>query len=125
MLLGVLALLGIGLAAAGVYGVMSHVVTLQAAEISIRLSLGATRGAVLRRVLADAVVNTSVGVILGLLAGVAFAQLLQSLLFGVTPLDPATFSAAAGLVIVAAVLAALAPALTAMRIDPAEALRQS
>jgi putative ABC transport system permease protein len=125
LLLGVFAALGIVLAGAGIYAVMSHLVSLRAGEISIRLSLGARPAAVLRQVLADAMLNTVVGVGCGLVAAVAGARMLQSLLFEVEPVDPLTFIAAAVFVVVMATMAALAPALRAMRIDPLQALRQS
>ena len=66
LLLGVLAFLGVVLAAAGIYGVMAHVVSLRTGEIGIRLTLGAARGAVLRQVVGEALLNASVGLAIGL-----------------------------------------------------------
>jgi predicted permease len=125
LLLGVFAALGIALAAAGIYGVMSHLVSLRTGEIGIRLTLGAAPGMVLRQVIGEAMLNTSVGLGVGLLAGLGAARLLQSLLFEIKPADPLTFAGAAAVVIVMATLAALAPALRAMRVDPVQTLRQS
>jgi putative ABC transport system permease protein len=125
VLLGAFALLGILLAAAGIYGVMSHVVALRSGEIAIRLSLGAKPVAMLRQVIVEAVTNASVGLVAGLIAGLAAARLLQSLLFGIASADPLTFVAAAMLVVGMTILAALSPAVRAMRVDPLQALRQS
>jgi putative ABC transport system permease protein len=125
LMLGVFALIGIVLAAAGIYGVMSHLVALRTGEISIRLSLGAEPAAVLRQVMGEAVVNASVGVVLGLFGGLVAARLLQTLLFQVQPFDALTFGGAVVVVVVMAMCAALAPAVRAMRTDPVQALRQS
>jgi putative ABC transport system permease protein len=124
LLLGAFALLGLVLAAAGIYGVMSHAVALRSAEIGIRLSLGAVPLAMLRDVLVEAMTNASVGLAAGLLAGLATTRVLQTLLFGIAPLDPVTFVTAAALVVLMAMLAALLPALRAMWVDPLEALRR-
>jgi ABC-type antimicrobial peptide transport system permease subunit len=125
LFLALSALVGMVLAAAGIYGVMSHVVALRTAEIGIRLSLGARPVAMLRDVIADTLLNAGVGVALGLLAALAAARALQVLLYDVAPADPATFGATAMVVLVIAVLAALSPARRAMRVDPVNALRQT
>jgi putative ABC transport system permease protein len=123
LLLGLFAALGSALAAAGIYGVMSHVVSLRAGEIGIRLSLGARPAVVLGQVIADAMLNTAVGLVLGLALALGASRLLQSLLFEVEPADPFTFAAAALVVIAVAALAALGPARRAMRVDPVRVLR--
>jgi predicted permease len=122
-LLAVFAIVGLVLAAAGIYGVMSHLVALRTGEISIRLSLGARPVAILRQVISDAALNTVVGLALGLTAAVATAGLLQSLLFEVPPIDPVTFGVAAVVNVTVALLAALAPAIRAMQVDPVQALK--
>ena len=125
LMLGVFALIGMVLAAAGIYGVMSHLVALRTSEISIRLSLGAEPAAVLRQVMGEAVVNAGAGVMLGLFGGLVAARLLQALLFQVEPFDALTFGSAVVVAILTAVCAALSPAVRAMRTDPVQALRQS
>jgi predicted permease len=125
LFLGLFAVLGIVLAAAGIYGVMSHVVALRTAEIGVRLSLGARPGAMLRDVIGDTLLNAGVGLALGLLGAWASVRALQALLYDVRPADPATFASAAAIVLLIAILAALLPAFRAMRVDPVNALRQS
>ena len=125
LLLGLFALLGLVLAAAGIYGVMTHLVSLQMPEIGIRLTLGADRAAILRQVIGEAIVNAAVGLAVGLVAGLAATRALQSMLFEIAPLDPVTFATTAGVVLTVAALAALAPAWKAMRVDPLQTLRGS
>jgi predicted permease len=123
LLLGVLAVLGAVLAAAGIYGVMAHVVSLRTGEIGIRLTLGAARSTVLRQIVSEAIVNTSIGLAIGLAAGFAATRGLRSLLFEIEPTDPVTFVGTAAAVLLMAALAALVPAIRAMRTDPVAALR--
>jgi putative ABC transport system permease protein len=123
LLLGLFAALGLVLAAAGIYGVMTHLVSLQTGEIGIRLTLGARPSAVLGHVLGEAMLNTAVGLVVGLAAGAAATRALQSLLYEIAPLDPLTFAAAALTVLLVAGLAAAAPAARAMRVDPVQTLR--
>jgi putative ABC transport system permease protein len=125
LLLVIFAALGIVLAAAGIYGMTSHMVALRTGEISIRMSLGARRVTVLGEVLRDALFNAGIGLTAGLIGGLAVARILQSLLLDLEPADPVTFGGTALLVVVIAVLAALSPALRAMRVDPVQALRQA
>jgi putative ABC transport system permease protein len=124
LMLGVFAVIGIVLAAAGIYGVMSHLVVLRTGEIGIRLSLGAKPATVLRQVLGEAVINTGAGITVGLMGGLVAARLLKALLYQVEPYDLGTFAGAVAVVLVMAVCAALLPALGAMRTDPVQALRQ-
>jgi hypothetical protein len=118
--LGVVVLL---LAAIGIYGVTSYSVNRRTREIGIRMALGADRATVLRLVVRQGVVLTGLGIVLGLAAGAAGAQLLRSLLFGVSALDPVAFGGAALLFGVVSLAASYLPARRATRVDPMFALR--
>ena len=102
---------------------MAHLVSLRTGEIGIRLTLGARPSQVLRQVLGEALVQATAGLALGLLAALAFARSVNTLLFDVTPGDPIVFLAAAATVLLVATLATLVPALRAMHVDPVNALR--
>ena len=118
--LGIVVLL---LAAIGIYGVMSYSVSRRAREIGIRMALGADRGTVLRLVIKQGAVLTAAGIGLGLALGAAGAQLLRSLLFGVSALDPIAFGGAAVLFGVVSIAASYLPARRATHVDPMLALR--
>jgi putative ABC transport system permease protein len=118
--LGVVVLL---LAAIGIYGVTSYSVSRRTREIGIRMALGADRSTVLRLVIRQGLVLTGIGVGLGLAAGAAGAQVLRSLLFGVSALDPMAFGGAALLFGLVALAASYLPARRATRVDPMVALR--
>ena len=118
--LGVVVLL---LAAIGIYGVTSYSVNRRTREIGIRMALGADRGSVLRLVIRQGLVLTAAGIALGLALGAAGAQLLRSLLFGVSALDPVAFGGAALLFGAVAMAASYLPARRATRVDPMLALR--
>jgi len=116
-------LLALGLAAVGLYGVMSHTVAQRRREIGIRMALGAERVSVLWQVLRQVLALAAAGVVLGLPAALGAGQLIESLLFGLAPRDPVTLAAAAGVLIGVAALAGRVPAIRAMRVDPVVALR--
>ena len=118
--LGVVVLL---LAAIGIYGVTSYSVNRRTREIGIRMALGADRGAVLRLVVRQGIVLTGAGIVLGLALGAAGAQLLRSLLFGVSALDPIAFGGAALLFGAVSLAASYLPARRATHVDPMLALR--
>jgi ABC-type antimicrobial peptide transport system permease subunit len=122
-LLGLFALVGALLAGAGIYGVMAHLVSLRVGEIGIRMTLGARPAQLLRQVLGEALVQTAAGLLLGILAAMALARGLSAMLYDVTPGDPIAFAGAAATVLLVAALAAIVPALRAMRVDPVQALR--
>jgi ABC-type antimicrobial peptide transport system permease subunit len=111
------------LSAVGIYGVVSYLVAQRRAEIGIRLALGAGRGAVGRLVVLQSVRLAAAGVGLGLAAALAATRALRSLLYEVSPTDPATLGAAALLLVLLAAAAGWVPARRAMRVDPVEALR--
>jgi putative ABC transport system permease protein len=110
------------LATIGVYGVVSYSVTQRTQEIGIRVALGARSGDVLRLVLREGLLLGGLGVAAGLAAAVVSTRVLRSLLFEVTPTDPVTLGAAAGLLLAVAFAAALLPARRATRVDPMVAL---
>ena len=115
---------GLLLAGLGVFGTMSYTVSQRAREIAIRAALGATRGEVLRLVLKSALTMTVAGVLVGTLAAAALANALRAFLFGVTPVDPATFVIITVAVVVLAIVAAYRPARSAASLDPIAVLRQ-
>jgi ABC-type antimicrobial peptide transport system permease subunit len=120
-LLGLFAALA--LAVAGVYGVISYTVTARIHEFGIRVALGADSGKVLGLVLWHGGVLVMMGLVLGVAGALGLTRLLKSLLFGVTPTDPATFVIVSIVLAVVALTACLVPARRAMRVDPMVALR--
>ena len=112
------------LAAMGIYGIMAFTVRRSRPEIGLRMALGAAPRQVLGQVLASGAALAGVGLLLGLVAAFASARLLASQLFAVSPYDVLTFTAVVVLLMSAALLATLLPALRAMRVDPQSALRQ-
>src|SRR5690606_23656093 len=121
--LGAFASLALVLAATGLYGVLSYMVTQRRRELGVRAALGAGRGRLVSMVLRDGLVVTSAGLIVGVLGAVAGSRLLEGLLFGVTRLDAVSYVAGPALLLLVAVVACLVPALRAASVDPAEALR--
>jgi putative ABC transport system permease protein len=111
------------LAAVGLFGVMAFFVAQRTREIGIRLALGAGAGDIAGLIGGRAAQMAFLGVVLGLAGAAAAGQALQSILFGVGPLDPLTFSVAAGVLLCAGAAAAYLPARRAMRVDPITALR--
>jgi putative ABC transport system permease protein len=114
---------GLLLTLTGIYGVISYTVSRQTQEIGIRMALGAQSGDVLKLVIGQGLVLTLIGVGLGSLGALGLMRLMRTLLFGVTPADPLTFSAVALLLVSVALLACWLPARRAAKVDPLEALR--
>jgi putative ABC transport system permease protein len=123
LVLGVFAGVAVALAAIGIYGVMAYSVAQRTREIGIRMALGARRGNVMALVLVRSVALTSAGMAAGLLGAAAVTRYLEAMLFGVTPLDPATFAAVALLFAVVALFASYVPARRATNVNPLVALR--
>jgi putative ABC transport system permease protein len=123
VLLGVFAGVAVALTAIGIYGVMAYSVAQRIREIGIRMALGAQRGDVMGLVLGQSLVLTALGIAAGIAGAFAVTRYLQQMLFGLTPLDPATFVAVAAAFGVIATLAAFVPARRATRVDPLVALR--
>ena len=122
-LLAIFGGLALILAAIGVSGVLSYLVSRRRREIGIRMALGASRRNVLGLVVRRGLVTAAWGVVAGVVGGVLLTRLMEGLLYGVAPRDPATFAIVAALLLVIAVLASAVPAFRAARVDPLEALR--
>jgi predicted permease len=122
-LLTAFAIIALLLSAAGLYGVIAYSVTQRTREIGVRVALGAEPNAVRRLVMGRALRLAAAGILAGSVAAAASTRVLASLLYGVSPADPLTFSMIALLVATIALLASYVPARRALRIDPIEALR--
>jgi putative ABC transport system permease protein len=123
-LLGLFAALAVALAGIGLYGVIAYSVARRRREIGIRVALGARVGAVVRLVAAQSLRLVAIGAVLGTIGGYALSRALGSRIFGVTPVDPATYVAAIIAFAMVAALASALPTLAALRVDPLETLRQ-
>jgi predicted permease len=117
------ALVAIALGAVGIYGVMAQMVAQRTREIGIRIAVGAVPREILALVFRQSAWLAGLGIVAGLLGGLAATRLLAGLLFGIAPTDALTFAGTAALLALVATLASLLPALRATRIDPIEALR--
>jgi ABC-type antimicrobial peptide transport system permease subunit len=115
--------LALVLAAVGIYGSMSHVVTRRTPEFGVRIALGARPTDMLRLVLKQAVTLTAPGLVLGLAGAWATTRVLANVLFGVTPTDPATFAGVTLFLLAVAIASSLIPAFRASAADPLTATR--
>jgi putative ABC transport system permease protein len=123
VLLGAFAATALFLAALGLFGVMAYAVAQRTRELAVRMALGARQQELRWMVLRDALVLGSIGLTLGLGGALLVSRTLESLLFSVSPGDPATLAAVALLLLVTTLLAGYLPARRATRIDPVVALR--
>jgi predicted permease len=117
------AILSLLLASVGLYGVLSYLTTQRTTELGIRMALGAQRDQLLKLMLLDGLRPALFGLGLGLVVSAMATRVLQSLLFGTKPLDPVVLSGVIATLLAVAVLACLAPAWRASRLDPMQALR--
>jgi putative ABC transport system permease protein len=122
-LVGLFALLALGLAVVGIYGVTAYTVEQRTQEIGVRVALGAARGNVLRLLLVETAAMAGLGIAIGLAGALGATRVLASLLYEVSATDAVTFVLTTVVLGGAALLAALVPALRAARIDPVQALR--
>jgi predicted permease len=122
--LGLFAATALLLSAIGIYGVMAYLVTQRTREFGIRIALGATRGEIVGAVLTRGAMLIGVGAAIGLALAVGLSRLFGSMLYEVTTIDLAT-AVAVLVLIAAAILACVVPAIRATRVDPAVALRTS
>lgn len=123
LILAVFAATALLLAAIGLYGVMAYLVSQRQAEIGIRLALGGGPGDVARMVIGDGMRMALAGIAIGTVASLALARVLDGLLFGIRPTDPATYVVIAATLAMVALLASALPARRATKADPASALR--
>jgi predicted permease len=123
MLSTAFAALAVVLSCVGLYGVVSYDVSRSLRDLGIRMALGAQRLDILRHVIRGALLISSIGIAVGLLAALVGTRVVGSLLFGVTARDPLTLAAAAALLMLTTVSASYIPARRASRIDPALVLR--
>jgi putative ABC transport system permease protein len=121
--LAVFAGIALVLAAVGIYGVMSYVVSQRTSEIGLRLALGAERGDVVRLVVANAARLTLAGVALGSIAALGLSAVSSRLLYETSGMDPAAFALAVVVLTLVATTASYLPARRASRIEPVQALR--
>ncbi|MCP4898905.1 MAG: ABC transporter permease [bacterium] len=121
--IGAFAILAAFLAALGLYGVLSHVVTQRRREVGIRMAMGAGSGAVLSHILQNGLAMVVAGLLLGLAGSVALTRVMGNLLFEVSALDPLTFVLASASMLLVGLFACLIPAARAARVDPVIVLR--
>jgi len=123
VMLGIAGAMALLLGIVGIYGVLAYAVAQRQREVGIRLALGAEPRAVTRMFVYRGVMLSVVGIALGAAAAAGLTRSMSSLLFGVTPVDTATFAAAAGVLVLAALAASYIPARRAAAVDPVETLR--
>jgi predicted lysophospholipase L1 biosynthesis ABC-type transport system permease subunit len=124
LLSGFFALVGLLLAAIGLYGVLSDAVVQRTREIGIRMALGARRESVIQMVLAEVGITAVLGAAVGLGGGLFLSRFLETILFEVEPLDVSSLAVPLLTALAAACVAIVSPAIRATRVDPVIALRQ-
>jgi putative ABC transport system permease protein len=122
-MIGAFAVLAFTLAAVGIHGLMSFVVSQRTQEFGVRMALGARASAIVGILLRDAAAIAFSGAAVGLCLAYVAARALETMLLGIHPGDPLTFGAAVVVCIVMAMAGTLAPAIRAVRVDPITVLR--
>jgi putative ABC transport system permease protein len=123
LLLGVFAVVALFLAAVGLYGVLSYSVSRRSQEMGVRLALGATPSHLLRLMVSHGLALTVAGALVGLACALPLTRLIETMLFGVTRFDPASYAVTAMVLVAVGAAACYVPARRAMRLDPIVALR--
>ena len=123
VMLAIAGTMALALGILGIYGVISYAISQRTREIGIRMALGATKGGLVWMFVRSALVLTGVGTAIGLGAAAALMRLMRTLLFGISPLDPVTFTAVPVALVVAAALASYLPARRTAAVDPVDSLR--
>jgi putative ABC transport system permease protein len=113
------------LSAIGLYAVLSYLVAQRASEIAVRMALGAQRADVLGMIVRRGLTLALAGIAVGLAAAMLLTRLMTGMLYGVQPLDPATFAAVAAILLLVSLAASSAPAWRAARLDPMLTLRDN
>jgi ABC-type antimicrobial peptide transport system permease subunit len=122
-MLGTFAAVAVVLAVAGIYGVLSYAVAQRTREFGIRSALGSTASTTLTLVTREGFTLIAVGIALGLIGAMGATRLLTTMLFGVSPLDRATWATTTAILAIVGLLATLLPAFRATRADPLLAIR--
>lgn len=123
-LLALFGLIALGLASMGIYGVMAYSVVQRSGELGVRMALGATTSQILALVFRQGMLLAFIGLALGVLLALLFSTAATKLLYGISPMDPATLVVVVSILIVISALACLIPAWRASHIDPLEVLRR-
>jgi predicted permease len=123
VLLGAFGVLGLGLGALGIYGVLAYLVSQRPREIGVRLALGAAPSSVSRMIVKRGLVLTAVGLTIGVAGALALGRLIAGVLYGIAPTDPTTYVVAVGTLLGVAALGSWLPARRAAGVDPAVTLR--
>ncbi|HBY61177.1 MAG TPA: hypothetical protein DEH78_15250, partial [Solibacterales bacterium] len=123
LLLTIFAAVALALSAAGIYGVIAYTVAQRAHEIAVRMALGATVRGVVSTIVGRGALLGLLGVSIGIGGAVALRRLLEGMLYGIATTDPVTIAAAAGFLLLVAVIATLIPAFSVSRLDPAVTLK--
>ena len=124
LLMSALGLIGLILAALGIYGVVAWVVSQRTKEIGVRMALGAPAARVVQQMTREALAPVGIGLAIGMLGTLGAGRALEDQLFGVSARDPLTLAAVVGLMMLVALVAAFIPARRAARIDPSRALHE-
>ncbi len=123
VMLAIAAAMALALGIIGIYGVISYAVTQRTREIGVRMAVGAQQAELRWMFVRSALMLAGGGIVIGLVAAAVVANLMRSLLFGVSPLDPMSFAAVPVILIAAATLASYLPAARAAAVNPVDALK--